>query len=198
MRFGFAGLDAIEVWNGPWTLDDESVIAVWDAMLVAGTFVPAVGGSDAHSEPQVIGLPHNVVYAGDLEKSEILAAVRAGRTWIAESSAVTLTFTASTLRRRAGIGERLGARDDEHVRIDLSGGGAPGATVRLITDAGVRVTVPLPPDGKVTWTTTPQNAAYVRVEVRRPVPTPTTPDTMVAHEPDLPGLRAQMNSWYGS
>ena len=179
-RFGFAGLDAIEVWNGPWTLDDESVIAMWDALLVAGKFIPAVGDSDAHSEPQVIGLPHNVVYADDLEKSAILAAVKAGRTWIAESSAVNLTFTASTLRRKAGIGERLSADRDEQVRIDLTVDGAPGSTVRLITDAGVRVNVPLPADGKVTWTTTPQNAAYVRAEVRRPVPTATTPDTMVA------------------
>jgi hypothetical protein len=26
-KFGYAGLDAVEVWNGPWTLDDEAVLA---------------------------------------------------------------------------------------------------------------------------------------------------------------------------
>jgi hypothetical protein len=32
----------------------------------------------------------------------------------------------------------------------------------------------------VTWQTTPQNSRYVRAELRRPVPTSTTADTMVA------------------
>jgi len=35
-KFGFAGLDAVEVWNGPWTADDEAVVANWDNLLVAG------------------------------------------------------------------------------------------------------------------------------------------------------------------
>nr|WP_296066675.1 CehA/McbA family metallohydrolase [uncultured Actinoplanes sp.] len=166
-KFGFAGMDAIEVWNGPWTADDEAVVAMWDNLLVSGKFIPAVGDSDAHSEPQVIGLPHNVVLADDLERSAILAGVKAGRTWIAESAAVNLTFTASGLTKRAGIGERLHAGEAEQVRVELTVAGAPGTTVRLITDQGVRVTVPLPADGKVTWTTTPRNARYVRAEVRR-------------------------------
>jgi hypothetical protein len=50
----------------------------------------------------------------------------------------------------------------------------------LITDEGVRVSLPLPAAGPVTWTTTPRNSRYVRAEVRRAVPTATTPDTMVA------------------
>jgi predicted metal-dependent phosphoesterase TrpH len=179
-KFGYAGLDAIEVWNSTWNAQDEAVLAMWDAMIAAGQFVPAVGDSDAHSEPAVIGLPHTVVYADDLEKSSILAAVKAGRSWIAESAKVNLTFTASTLRHRAGIGERLDAAPDDQVRIDVAVTGEPGATVRLVTDAGMRVSVPLPADGKFTWTTTPQNAAYVRLEVRRPVATTSTPDTMVA------------------
>ena len=91
-KFGFAGLDAVEVWNGPWTLDDEAVVANRGNLLVAGArtgaWIPAVGDSDAHSEPQVIGLPHNVVFADDLDRQSILAAVKAGRVWIAESAAV--------------------------------------------------------------------------------------------------------------
>jgi hypothetical protein len=46
-KFGFAGLDAVEVWNGPWTLDDEAVVGNWDNLLVAGArtgrWIPAVG-----------------------------------------------------------------------------------------------------------------------------------------------------------
>jgi predicted metal-dependent phosphoesterase TrpH len=185
-KFGFAGLDAVEVWNGPWTADDEAVVANWDNLLVAGarsgSWIPAVGDSDAHSEPQVVGLPHNVVHAASLEKYAILAGVKAGRLWIAESSAVSLTFEAAGHDRRAGIAERLEVGDDEPVIITLTVDGAPGNTVRLVTDEGQRLTTTLPATGPgtVTWTTSPRNSRYVRAEVRRPQPTATTADTMVA------------------
>ncbi len=181
-KFGYAGLDAVEVWNGPWTLDDEAVLAGWDNLLVAGKWIPAVGDSDAHSEPQVIGLPHNVVLADDLDRRSILAGVKAGRVWLAESSAVNLTFAATGGGRSAGIGERLAVADGTPVTVTLTVDGTPGTGVRLITDQGVRFTAALPASGPgtVTWTTTPRNARYVRAEVRRPVPTATTLDTMVA------------------
>src|SRR5690606_15536143 len=34
-KFGFDGLDAVEVWNGSWTPDDEVTLRQWDAHLVA-------------------------------------------------------------------------------------------------------------------------------------------------------------------
>jgi len=185
-KFGFAGLDAVEVWNGPWTIDDEAVVANWDNLLVSagrtGRWIPAVGNSDAHSEPQVIGLPHNVVFAAGLDRRSILDAVRAGRTWIAESSAVNLELAATAGNRRAGIGQRLEVPDDVAVTVTLTVTGAPGSTVRLITDQGMRSTASLPMDGPgtVSWVTTPRNSRYVRAEVRRPQPTATTTDTMVA------------------
>jgi hypothetical protein len=51
-----------------------------------------------------------------------------------------------------------------------------------VTDQGQRTAAPLPTSGTgtVTWHTTPQNSRYVRTELRRPVPTSTTADTMVA------------------
>ncbi|MFB9236944.1 CehA/McbA family metallohydrolase [Plantactinospora siamensis] len=185
-KFGYAGMDAVEVWNGPWTADDEAVVASWDNLLVAGArtgrWLPAVGDSDAHSEPQVIGLPQNVVLADDLDRRSILAGVRAGRLWIAESAAVDLTLTAAAGTRRAGIGDRLEVAEDAAVTVTLTVSGAPGCTVRLITDQGQRTQTTLPADGPgtFTWVTTPRNSRYVRAEVRRAQPTQTTPDTMVA------------------
>ncbi|MET7396103.1 CehA/McbA family metallohydrolase [Dactylosporangium sp. NPDC005572] len=185
-RFGFAGLDAVEVWNGPWTLDDEAVVANWDSLLVAGgrtgQWIPAVGNSDAHSEPQVVGLPHNVVHAGGLDRRSILDGVRAGRLWIAESAGVDLTFTAAAKGRTVGIGQRLEVGDDEPVTVTLAVSGAGGCAVRLVTDQGQRLATLLPAEGTgtVSWTTNPRNSNYVRAEVRRQTPTPTTADTMVA------------------
>jgi predicted metal-dependent phosphoesterase TrpH len=193
-KFGYPGLDAIEVWNGPWTSDDEATVATWDNLLVAegrsGRWTPAVGNSDAHSEPQVIGLPQTVVEASGLNRAAILAGVRAGRAWIAESAAVDLTFTATAAgtataanpSRRAGIGERLAAGEDTPVTVTLTVDGAGGDAVRLVTDQGQRVGSVLPATGTgtVTWTTTPRNSRYVRAEVRR-LPTPADPlGTMVA------------------
>jgi hypothetical protein len=176
-RFGFAGLDAVEVWNGPWTADDDAVVANWDSLLAAGAhtgqWLPAVADSDAHSEPQVIGLPQTVVYADGLDRRSILAGVRAGRSWLAESAAVTLAFDAAGGGRRAGIGQRLAVPDDTPVTVTLVADVA--AVARLITDQGVRLTAALP--GTVSWTTTPRNSTYVRAEVRRPQ---SGGDTMVA------------------
>jgi hypothetical protein len=32
-KFGYDDADAIGVWNGPWTYDDESAVDTWDARL---------------------------------------------------------------------------------------------------------------------------------------------------------------------
>ncbi|PBC75369.1 hypothetical protein BX265_0023 [Streptomyces sp. TLI_235] len=128
-KFGYEDADAVEVWNGPWTYDDESAVDGWDARLAEGarrgdpTWLPAIGNSDAHSEPQVIGSPHTVVLADDLTRHHILAGLRAGRSWIAESAAVGLEFTAAGGGRAAGVGERLTVAADTR---STSGSRSPG------------------------------------------------------------------------
>ncbi|MBV8931239.1 MAG: PHP domain-containing protein, partial [Kutzneria sp.] len=183
--FGFRYdlVDAIEVWNGPWSLDDELSLATWDRLLRAGRWLPAVGNSDAHSEPQVVGLPHNVVYAQDLLGPFLFDGLKAGRNWIAESSGVRLSMAAYSVyadKQSAGIGERLPAQGPVEVVVEV--GGAPGTTVRLVTPLGPAHLAEVPDSGAavVRWTTSAVESAWVRAEVRRPVPTSTTLDTMVA------------------
>jgi hypothetical protein len=174
-KFGYGAADAVEVWNGPWTADDESAVDTWDALLGAsepGHWLPAMGDSDAHHPGQVIGLPQTVVYADALERDAILRGLRAGRSWLAESSAVDVQFLAVGGGRTAGIGERLQLSAAAPVDVVVSVRGVPGGTVRLITDEGQLHTEPLPVTGAgtVTWRTTPSLAAYVRAEVRQPGP----------------------------
>jgi predicted metal-dependent phosphoesterase TrpH len=165
-KFGYAGLDAVEVWNGPWTLDDEATLAVWDAMLVERRpWLPAVGDSDSHREDQPIGLPQNVVLADDLTREAILSAVRSGRLYVAESSSVSLTFEASAGDRTAGIGERLDAEPDEEVTVSMAVEGVASGTIRLVTDEGEMDAGPV---STAEWRTRPRAAAYVRAEVRHP------------------------------
>ncbi|MFJ1846407.1 CehA/McbA family metallohydrolase [Streptomyces sp. NPDC088146] len=188
-KFGFGEADAVEVWNGAYTPEDEIALAEWDNSLVAAVrsskpWVPAMGNSDAHREPDRVGLPQTVVLADELSRGAIVAGIRAGRSYIAESSAVSLSFGASGGRgRHAGIGERLRVDGDgAPVTVRLEVTGAPGCTAHFVTDQGTLFTAALPESGAgtVEWSTTPAYAAYVRAEVRHPATVPGLPGALAA------------------
>ncbi|MFP3991813.1 CehA/McbA family metallohydrolase [Streptomyces sp. E11-3] len=190
-KFGFGDADAVEVWNGPYTPDDEVSLAEWDNTLVsgarsgkaAGSWIPAMGNSDAHRDPDPVGTPQTVVLADDLTREAILAGIRAGRSYVAESSQVTLAFTAAGSRgQHAGIGGRLAVGPDESVTVRLETQGAPGCTVHFVTDQGRLFTTTLDADGSGTaeWRTTAAYAAYVRAEVRHPPVVPGLPGPLAA------------------
>ncbi|CCK29403.1 secreted protein [Streptomyces davaonensis JCM 4913] len=174
-KFGFGEADAVEVWNGPYTPDDEVALADWDGMLVASvregrSWIPAMGNSDAHRSPDPVGSPQTVVLADDLTREAVLEGIRAGRSYVAESRNVSLSFTASGGRgSHAGIGERLRVGRDTPVTVRVEVAGGPRCHVRLVTDQGVLFTSgPLPVSGAgvVEWVTSPSYAAYVRAELR--------------------------------
>ncbi|MCU0906271.1 MAG: CehA/McbA family metallohydrolase [Rhodobacteraceae bacterium] len=79
-----AGLDApfhaLEIWNGNWKPEEAEALALWQALLVAGRRVPAVGGSDFHlKNRRRHGRPANRLQAGGRSVADLLSAVRAGR-----------------------------------------------------------------------------------------------------------------------
>jgi hypothetical protein len=180
-KFGYDNVDAIEVWNGPWTPDDEASLLTWDNLLTGaarrgdGRWIPAMGNSDAHRDPDVVGLPQTVVLADGLDRRSLQAGIRAGHSWIAESADVELSFTAAGPRgEHAEIGERLAVAPDAPVTVSLRVGGVPdGSVLRLLTDEGQTVAEPLPASGLLEWRTTASLATYVRAEVRHPAPTGT-------------------------
>ncbi|WP_306325410.1 CehA/McbA family metallohydrolase [Streptomyces venezuelae] len=180
-KFGFGDADAVEVWNGPFTPDDEVSLAGWDAALAGGRWTPAMGNSDAHRDPDRVGTPQTVVLADDLSRRSILAGLRAGRSYVAESSAVSLDFSVTDGRgRTAGIGERLRVAADEPVTVRLTVAGAPAdGTVRFVTDQGVLHTAPVAA-GPVEWRTTAAYATYIRAELRHPAPQPPLPGPLAA------------------
>lgn len=181
-EFGYDHTDAIEVWNGPWSADDEASVDTWDGMLRRGRWLPAIGNSDAHREPQMVGLPQTAVLADELTTGAVLDGLRAGRCYLAESAEVELSMTATDRRTTAGIGERLAADPDQQVDVEVTATGVPGCTARLIGPSGPVAVAASAPDGSATLqaTTRPHDTSYLRAEVRRPVPTETTLDTMVA------------------
>lgn len=176
--YPYQGFDVVEVWNGrwssdlPWNADNEAALAEWGRGLAAdvhrGSWRPAMGNSDTHLEGQ-IGIPHTVVRAEELSTDAVLAGIRAGRSWIAESAAVDLSVDASAGDRRAGIGERLETRGEAVVvRVEVAG--VPSGTVSFHTDGGKvhRESLPDNGSGAVEWGTSAEDSAFVRVEVRHP------------------------------
>jgi hypothetical protein len=174
----YQGFDVVEVWNGPWTsdlawqADNEAALAEWGRSLAAdvhqGRWRPAMGNSDTHLDRQ-IGIPHTIAAASDLSADAILAGIRAGRSWIAESAAVYLTFTASSDGRYVGIGELLEVGGEPAlVRVEVRG--VPSGDVVFHTERGAvhRVSLPATGSGSLRWETTATESGFVRLEVRHP------------------------------
>jgi predicted metal-dependent phosphoesterase TrpH len=162
--------DLVEVWNGPWTDEDQQTVTHWDGLLRSGRFIPAIGDSDAHNPDQVVAKPHTVVLANSLRNQDLLAGLKAGRSWLAESAAVQLSFSASAAGRCAQIGERLSVGIGTAVAVEVKVGGVPGTTVTILDQLGVEHTENVPDSGSATvsWTTYPRYSRWVRAEVRRP------------------------------
>ncbi|TBL38762.1 histidinol phosphatase [Verrucosispora sp. SN26_14.1] len=176
--YPYRWFDAVEVWNGlwasdlPWNADNEAALAEWGRTLAhdvhRGRWRPAVGNSDTHLAGQ-LGTPHTVVFAEDLSTEAILAGLRRGRSWIAESTAVHLKVEASTADHVAAVGQHLPTGGEQAtVRVEVSG--VPSGVVTLHTERGIVRRATLSPDGTGTtrWRTTADDAGHVRVEVRHP------------------------------
>ncbi|WP_128375108.1 CehA/McbA family metallohydrolase [Streptomyces cavernae] len=189
-KFGFGEADAVEVWNGPYTPDDEVSLAEWDNLLVAAVrsgrrdWLPAMGNSDAHRAPDPVGAPQTVVLADDLTREAIQEGLKAGRSYVAESRSVSVSFTASGPRgEHAGIGERLPVDREAPVTVRLEVTGAPRCTARFVTDQGLLFTsevIPVSGAATVEWRTTASYAAYVRAELRHEAAISSLPGALAA------------------
>ncbi|MEY9871504.1 hypothetical protein ABH931_000977 [Streptacidiphilus sp. MAP12-33] len=166
-------LDVVEVWNGrwssdlPWNADNEAALAEWGRriagdLLATGRWQPAMGNSDAHL-PGQLGTPQTVVHAASPTTPALLDGLRAGRSWIAESAAVQLDFTAEAAGRTAGVGETLDTGGSPvTVRVRVSG--VEDGSVRFHTERGKVHRAGL----EARWTTSARESLFVRVEVRHP------------------------------
>lgn len=176
--YPYQDFDVVEVWNGQWTsdlawqADNEAALAEWGRGLAAdvhqGRWRPAMGNSDTHFAGQ-IAIAHTVVAAEDLSAASILAGIGAGRSWIAESVAVDLTFTVTAGDRCAGIGDRLDT-DGEPALAHVHVYGVPDGVVTFHTEKGVAHRIMLSATGPddVQWTTDATESGFVRIEVRNP------------------------------
>jgi hypothetical protein len=169
-EFGYHAVDAVEVWNGRWNVDDEMSLRTWLRLLRTGRRITALGSSDSHGPHQPIGRPHTVVHAADLSHAGLVEALRRGRCYLAESSAVTVSLTAAVdgAGAGAGPGETLLVPHDSAVTVTGTVLGAPESTVAIITDTGCvgRASIDSTGTGSVKWTGAPADVRFALIEVR--------------------------------
>ncbi len=166
-RFDYEGMDAIEVWNGPWTWEDEAALQTWDRMLREGQYLPAVGASDAHDYDDQIGLPHTVVHASRLGRDAILSGIASGHSYVAESEAVSVDMKALSGCESAIPGDRIKRPADAPIDVQVGVSGADGASITFHTqDSIVKSATLTSGSERVSYRTTPKAADFVRVEIR--------------------------------
>ncbi|HYZ68423.1 MAG TPA: CehA/McbA family metallohydrolase [Mycobacterium sp.] len=169
-EFGYQDVDAIEVWNGLWNVDDELSLRIWHQLLRQGRRIAAVGGSDSHTSTQPVGRPQTVVYAHALSTPDVIEGLRRGRCYMAESSAVSLVLKASSADGvSAGPGETLTMRPDTPLTIAAEVTGAAHSSLAIVTDGGCVGRVKTDDCGaaKLRWDCMAGEARFARVEVRR-------------------------------
>ena len=169
-EFGFDHVEALEVWNGRWNLDDEVSLRIWQRLLREGRRVVAVGGSDSHTHQQPVGSPQTVVHARELSISSLVDGLRRGRSYIARSRAVAVELTASSpdAAEVAGPGDALRVPPETPVTVTAMITGAAGTNAALITAAGCtcRATVSGSARTMLRWELDAASARFARLELR--------------------------------
>ncbi|WP_243056555.1 CehA/McbA family metallohydrolase [Nocardioides sp. SR21] len=165
----FTEMDAIEVWNGKWDGFDEAALKRWVELLKAGIFKPAVGNSDTHRQSDTIGLAQTVVRAAGLSVDALIQGYRLGHSWVAESSAVDLQFTATLDDVSGQCGDRVPADPGQQVAVSLRATGVAGCTARLYGPNGAITggTATAVGDEITLDATVAGGTAFVRAEIRR-------------------------------
>jgi hypothetical protein len=165
--------DAIEVWNGPWDLADESALKMWDKILQSGRRITAVASSDSHRPDTPIGKPSTHVASKVLSQAALLTAIRAGHAYLSEGAAGgALSFEAELIdgkrRARSIIGDEIHLNGPGKVRFLITTETTPdGAVVSLISNGQVTQSFPARTDGKPQVVEIDcQRDSYFRLEVR--------------------------------
>lgn len=143
------GFGAVEVWNGPWERSNAASLAFWEARLVAGERLVALGGSDTHQlrtpHHARLGRPTTWVHAGT---DAVLDALRRGEAFISASPAGPQLY----LERR-------------HDHALVRAVGASGASVALIADGVVAAGGAIATDDAELALRIPADARYARAQL---------------------------------
>jgi predicted metal-dependent phosphoesterase TrpH len=169
----FAHMDAVEVWNSEWSFWNQLTLEQWQSLLVSGHYVPAIGNSDSHHSGQTVGLAQSVYRLAGLSTAEVIAAVKGGHCWIAESGSVDVAdfegHSDADASNAGGPGDTVTLGVGEQLVCHLEVNGVPGTVGQLIGAQGVITGAAADGSGHLVLdATVPVGTGFVRAEVRRP------------------------------
>ncbi len=175
----------------PFRPDDQASVAAWDAMNRAGQYLVANGGSDLHGVRNtggfIAGSPTTVVHADALSKPAVLAALRAGRSFITRRpDGVELYLSGELPGQRSLPGGTLYGPPTERVGFEVLVRRA-GMRLVVLRDGVPASTTAIESEEQVVAFSSPVGVGgFVRVEVRS---APTfLPDTPLASTLDMEAL----------
>ncbi|HEY7874224.1 MAG TPA: CehA/McbA family metallohydrolase, partial [Actinomycetota bacterium] len=174
--------DALEIWNiGAWvyqppapaTNDHEFPIDFYDSLLDEGAQIAATGGSDTHwrstTAAQGVGQPTTWVCADVNSPTAVVDGIEAGRTTISHQPPAYGGPFATLEADGDGNGSfesDLGDTVPAGASVRATVGGAPGATLRIVTDGSTTLSETLIDSPSFTHTlTVPEGSTWVRAEV---------------------------------
>ena len=170
--FAEARTHGIEVWNGHFSPTDAAAVARWDSLLRRGQRIAGSGGSDLHGRDNLAGIsagmPTTVVHAEALSRRAVLAALRAGRSYLTRRpggpGVVVWAQGADGVRRI--MGETVRAHRGTPVPVGATVRGGRGLRLLLIADGRVRLRRRLHADDEtVTTTVRSGEVRYLRAEL---------------------------------
>lgn len=157
--------DCLEVWNGPMRESNLKAVGMWHSWLVAGKKVPLCGGSDYHRDTPFIflGGPTTGVYAMSAGPSDILAALKAGHSYL------TFAPNGPSLEMIAGeaiLGDSISWKQVQELQITIEGLKA-GDEVRVVTRESSEVLFQAPEAGIFKGGYRMPAPGFARVEILR-------------------------------
>jgi hypothetical protein len=128
----------MEVWNGYDTTDlNEPALALWQSLLVQGHRMTAIGGSDTHNPPSMIGKPTTYVKANTLSQAAITDAIKRRRVYIVDEPSMEIEFTVSgATGDLAQIGDVVELEGAAEARLSVVGFEAGNTTACFVSEAG--------------------------------------------------------------
>lgn len=160
---------AVEIWNGHWRPHNQEALQWFYHWLNEGYRLTAVSGTDMHWRPtQPVRGAVNVVYAQELSESAIIAAIKAGHSYITAGPELLLTATTAD-GHSAMIGDTVAREHGQSGPITVHASwkeGHEGDGIRFVTNGMVYREKVVGPEGEMTWQLEPGQATWCCIELR--------------------------------
>ena len=165
--------DMVEVWNGPWSPDNEAALAWWIAILAAGRRPTAVGGSDTHGRGAAehpVGGPATWIAAAGADVPAVMESLRAGQVVVTRDATVAppRLWARAACGPIAEVGGTLATAESVEVGWDAPGHAGHSLAVKAAdrTVAGMPVASDVCAGTVVLEAGEALGARFVRLEIR--------------------------------